>query len=66
MKHVLVIETADRHYISPTTEEWLTQFLEGALTLAGIECVVRSTFNQDSAIATVHDMYNASKWEGGV
>ena len=63
MKHVIVIETPDRAPLSERLENQINSTIED---LIDVECFIQSTFNQHSAIAAVHEMYNAPEWKGGI
>lgn len=66
MKHVIVIETVDPSEggfpVCKSLESFLIGFIEGRMDEALGVCVVRSMFNAQSAIAAVHEMYGAPKW----
>ena len=63
MKHVIVIETPDDDRPLPTTlQQALMRAAEIGCELEGITCFVHGRFNEKSAIAAVHEMYNAPKW----
>jgi hypothetical protein len=69
MKHVIVIETVDESEGGKLIDHQLANLLEANIDLLvsdkiGI-CVVRGTYNNASAIAAVHELYNAPKWDGG-
>ena len=71
MKHVIVIETVDRpwkaaHKIVFSNRIELLVEAVAEHFLGNEPCVVRSMWFRDSAIAAVHEMYNAPKWEGGL
>ena len=64
MKHVIVIETVDEPEGTPIPS-YLAVLLETVIdslvtTKHGV-CSIRSSFNQPSAIAAVHEMYNVPK-----
>ena len=68
MKHVIVIETSDPPEGQPIDRYlagYLTSRIEKALDAANVLAVVRDSYNQNSAIAAIHEMYNAPKWNGG-
>lgn len=66
MKHVIVIETVDGFdmpaHIQVNIEEAISYWVRKCLQ----ECLILHTYNVESAIAAVHEMYNAPKWEGGL
>ena len=67
MKHVIVIETVDEEAggapIDPKLQEVLVRALEIGIEEAHGSCCVSWRFNVPSAIAAVHEMYGASKWD---
>lgn len=67
MKHVIIIETTDPSYGGRQLGQFDQEVLERAVELffetEGLNCCVRSSFNQSSAISAVHEMYNAPKWD---
>lgn len=68
MKHVIVIETVDPdcggRTISHQTANQIEDAIEDILYEEhGSYFVVRGAYNQKSAIAAAHEMYNAPKWE---
>ena len=66
MKHIIVIETVDYpagKFIAPDLQSVLCRAVEIGVEEAHGSCFVNARFNVDSAIAAVHEMYNAPKWE---
>ena len=63
MKHVIVIETPETITISPLRQDVLEGAIEGVLSGQSSSTFIQCRFNVDSAIAAVHEMYNAPKWE---
>lgn len=63
MKHVIVIETADNAEFSGYVEHRIKQRISDVLLANNISCVTYSKFFVESAIAAVHEMYNAPKWD---
>jgi hypothetical protein len=71
MKHVIVIETPDRKWDAKDKVIFSNRIETAVEAIAehylGDEpCVVRSMWFRDSAIAAVHELYNAPKWNGGL
>jgi hypothetical protein len=69
MKHVIVIETVDEIAgglpLKQSDQDVLERAVELLFEMENRSCYVRSSFNQSSAVAAVHEMYNAPKWDGG-
>jgi hypothetical protein len=67
MKHVIVIETVDEIAgglpLKQSDQDVLERAVELFFEIEHRSCCVRSSFNQSSAIAAVHEMYNAPKWD---
>ena len=66
MKHVIVIETSDgaKGVIPGLVAGVLIRALEDGLKEARIECRVLTAFNERSAIAATHEMYNTPARDG--
>ena len=65
MKHVIVIETPDDiyHPLPTQLQQALMKVAEIGCEMEGITACVRGRFNEPSAIAAVHEMYFAPKWD---
>jgi hypothetical protein len=63
VKHVIVIETPDGKNIPDRLAAVLVRAVEIGVTEGHSICFVQARFNFDSAVAAVHEMYNAPKWE---
>jgi len=59
MKHVIVIETPDDKPVSGRVRTILMGNVSKIFADNGIVCVVHSRFAAESAIAAVHEMFNA-------
>ena len=67
VNHVIVIETVDEEAggapIDPKLQEVLVRALEIGIEEFHGPCCIYGRFNVSSVIATVHEMYGASKWD---
>lgn len=68
MKHIIIIETVDPSEptgkeMSETLAELLLREVEQDVENLHGTCAVYGVFNQDSAIAALHELYGAPKWE---
>lgn len=67
MKHIIVIETVDEseggkridHQLANLLEHNIEQIVGNNLGI----CVVEASYNNASAIATIHEMYGAPVWD---
>ena len=63
MKHIIVIQTPDGIPMEYWLRHSLLDLIERQVKIQHECCLVSSRFNVSSAIAAVHEMYGAWKWD---
>ena len=63
MKHIIVIETVDGKPLPEKLQAVLIRAVDIGVSGGHGICWVQGKFNVDSAIAAVHEMFNAPAWE---